>query len=356
MQLMVEPTMDAEASGLQSQSLDHVATLTRMRDRDRLDEGLASALHELIAPRSVTIYRTVGEASDRRWVPRAQVRQGKPDLSFDTIWSGLEDLCLLDAHPQRCAALSGQVASFEAPGEHLTVFPLTTDMGTVGVVEVRTEQPLEATSRNLVSAILRINGNFQSLLDYSERDTLTGLLNRKTFDESFFKALQVAPTVAAGDRRRVERAAQKSWLAMIDIDFFKSVNDNHGHLIGDEVLLLLARLMRRTLRLSDRVYRFGGEEFVAVMQCDSEPAIASVLERLRRDTEAFEFPQVGRLTISIGFTLILPTDSPSSALERADRAVYYAKGHGRNQVRSHGDLVAAGELKSDDNVGGIELF
>jgi diguanylate cyclase (GGDEF)-like protein len=355
MQLMVEPTLQAGAQGLQSQSLDHVAALTRMRDRDRLDEGLASALHELITPRSVSIYRTVGEAGERRWVPRAQVSQGRPDLGFDTTWSGLDDLSLLDEHPQRCAALTGQVADFAGMGEYLTIFPLVTDVGAVGVVEVRTDEPLEAIARNLVSAILRINGNFQSLLDYSERDTLTGLLNRKTFDESFFKALQVPPT-SAGDRRRAERVAQQSWLAMIDIDFFKAVNDTYGHLIGDEVLLLLARLMRRTLRLSDRVYRFGGEEFVAVMQCDSEANIASVLERLRRDTEAFAFPQVGRLTISIGFTLILPTDSPSSALERADRAVYYAKSHGRNQVCSHAELIAAGELKSDDNVGGIELF
>jgi diguanylate cyclase (GGDEF)-like protein len=349
---MLEPTLLTGAPGLQSQSLDHVAALTRMRDRDRLDEGLASALHELITPRSVSVYRMVGEATDRRWVPRAQVRQGKPDIGFDTTWSGLDDLRRLDEHPERSAALSGQIASFGQPGEYLTVFPLATDAEIVGVVEVLTDNLLEAGARNLVSVILRINGNFQSLLDYSERDTLTGLLNRKTFDESFFKTLQVPPTVA-GDRRR---AAQQSWLAMIDIDFFKSVNDNYGHLIGDEVLLLLARLMRRTLRLSDRIYRFGGEEFVAVMQCDSEANVASVLERLRRDTEAFEFPQVGRLTISIGFTPILPTDSPSSALERADRAVYYAKGHGRNQVRSHGELVAGGQLKSDDNVGGIELF
>jgi diguanylate cyclase (GGDEF)-like protein len=341
---------------MQSQSLDHVAALTRMRDRDRLDEGLASALHELISPRAVSIYRTVGEANERRWVPRAQVRQGKPDLSFDAAWVHPDSLPLLGDHPRRCAALTGQVATFGEAGDFLTVFPLATDAEVVGVVEVSTDTRLEAMTCNLVSAILRINANFQSLLDYSERDTLTGLLNRKTFDESFFKTLQVVNAPVASERRRGEAAGQKSWLAMIDIDFFKSVNDTYGHLIGDEVLLLLARLMRRTLRLSDRIYRFGGEEFVAVMQCDKESDVASVLERLRCDTEAFAFPQVGRLTISIGFTPILATDSPSSALERADRAVYYAKSNGRNQVRSHSDLVAAGELKTEDNVGVIELF
>ena len=355
MKRLVETTLPTGGPGLQSQSLDHVAALTRMRDRDRLDEGLASALHELISPRSVSIYRTVGEAQDRRWLPRARVSRGKLDLSFDATWAGEDSLALLAEQPQRATALAGQVVTFDSPGEYVTVFPLATDVDTVGVVEVVTDERLEDGKRNLVSVILRINGNFQSLLDYSERDTLTGLLNRKTFDESFFKALQVPTSPVEMDRRR-DGTAQKSWLAMIDIDFFKSVNDNYGHLIGDEVLLLLARLMRRTLRLSDRIYRFGGEEFVAVMPCEKELDIACVLERLRRDTEAFAFPQVGRLTISIGFTLILPNDSPSSALERADRAVYYAKSNGRNQVRSHGDLVAAGQLKTEDNVGVIELF
>ena len=313
------------------------------------------ALHELIGPRSVSIYRTLGEAQDRRWQSRARVFRGKPDLHFDATWASADGLPLLAEHAQRAAALTGQIATFDAPGEYLTVFPLATDVDTIGVVEVVTDERLDEGKRHLVSVILRINGNFQSLLDYSERDTLTGLLNRKTFDESFFKALQL-PTSPVETERRRDGTAQKTWLAMIDIDFFKSVNDSYGHLIGDEVLLLLARLMRRTLRLSDRIYRFGGEEFVAVMACEKECDIACVLERLRRDTEAFSFPQVGRLTISIGFTLILPTDSPSSALERADRAVYYAKSNGRNQLRNHGDLVAAGQLKAEDNVGVIELF
>ena len=83
MQRLVNSTLRAVASGLQSQSLDRVATLTRMRDRDRLDEALATALHELITPRSVAVYRVTGEAGDRRWVPRALVTMGKLDLCFD---------------------------------------------------------------------------------------------------------------------------------------------------------------------------------------------------------------------------------------------------------------------------------
>ena len=133
-------------------------------------------------------------------------------------------------------------------------------------------------------------------------------------------------------------------------------NDNHGHQIGDEVLLLVARLMYASFRFHDRLYRFGGEEFVVMMRCDSETDAARAFERLRSNTESYEFPQVGRITLSVGFTEVMPDDSPGDALERADRAVYYAKRHGRNQVQSHADLVARGELQLSSKVSEIELF
>jgi diguanylate cyclase (GGDEF)-like protein len=157
----------------------------------------------------------------------------------------------------------------------------------------------------------------------------------------------------------VGRAAQggaQVAVLLIDIDHFKSVNDSYGHLIGDEVLLLLSRLMRSSFRFHDRLYRFGGEEFVVLMRCAREEDTAMALERMRQNTEAYAFPQVGRITISIGFTEVKPGDTPSGAFERADKAVYYAKGHGRNQVRSHAALVASGALEDDSIIGDVELF
>ena len=197
----------------------------------------------------------------------------------------------------------------------------------------------------LVSGVLRLYANFQGLLDYSERDGLTELLNRKTFDGAFLKATleQKLALEDAGDRRTSE-APGSYWLVMIDIDNFKRVNDNYGHLIGDEVLLLLARLMRAHFRFHDQLYRFGGEEFVVLMRCHGEAEAAGVLERLRVTTEEHAFPQVGRITISIGFSEVKTGDTPSGAFERADKAVYHAKEHGRNQVCSHAALVASGDL------------
>jgi diguanylate cyclase (GGDEF)-like protein len=144
---------------------------------------------------------------------------------------------------------------------------------------------------------------------------------------------------------------------MLDIDHFKRVNDNYGHLIGDEVLLLLARLMRASFRFHDQLYRFGGEEFVVLMRCNGEAQAAGALERLRTNTAEHLFPQVGNITISIGFSEVRTGDTPSGAFERADKAVYYAKEHGRNQVCSYAALIASGELvEQAANLGDIELF
>ena len=341
--------------------IDHLADLTGQRDRDMLDVTLATAVSDLLRPRSVAICRAVGEGSEQRWTTRASLREGEVVATADPAWVSMEDLPLLDRYPLRCAALSGQMIVSGEAGVSVSVFPLSTDRETVGVVEVVTDAPLDANEQHVVSSVLRLFRNFQALLDYSERDTLTGLLNRKTFDDAFFKTIQQSPAAAAAacageERRHTGGAARPCWLAMVDIDFFKSVNDNYGHLIGDEVLLLLSRLMRSTLRFHDQLYRFGGEEFVVLIPCDTESNAATALERLRQNAESYAFPQVGRLTVSIGFDMILPNDSPTSALERADRAVYHAKAHGRNQVCSYRDLLAQGHLAAAEKVGEVELF
>jgi diguanylate cyclase (GGDEF)-like protein len=338
--------------------IDHLAELTGQRDRDIIDVTLANAVNDLLRPCSVAIYRAVGDAGEQRWMTRASLRQGDAVATADPIWVVMDELPRLNEHPLRCAALSGRMVVSDGPGASISLFPLSTDRETVGVVEITTDSALDAQAQGTVSSVLRIFRNFQSLLDYSERDTLTGLLNRKTFDDSFFKAIQNTSAAANGGegRRRSSNPLGHSWLAMVDIDFFKSVNDTYGHLIGDEVLLLLSRLMRNTLRFHDRLYRFGGEEFVIVIPCDSEANAATAFERLRGNTEAYAFPQVGRLTISIGFTQISANDSPAGALERADRAVYHAKANGRNQVCSHRELLARGQVAQADKVGDVELF
>jgi len=251
-------------------------------------------------------------------------------------------------------------AEVEGAGAVSTVFPMLTDRSSVGVLEVVTRDALSLRERHLVTGMLRIYRNYLSLLDDSERDTLTGLLNRKTFEQTFGKLLGTpvdTGSVAGPDERRHASAASHPWLGVIDIDHFKAVNDRHGHLIGDEVLLLVTRILHSTFRVQDRLFRFGGEEFVALLQCDGGDQAHAAFERLRANVESYAFPQVGRLTVSIGYAQLRLLDSPSAAFDRADRAVYHAKQHGRNQVCSYDDLVARALILEPGQGGGdVELF
>ena len=121
-------------------------------------------------------------------------------------------------------------------------------------------------------------------------------------------------------------------LAVVDIDFFKRINDHFGHPYGDEVLVLLARIMRSSFRETDRVYRFGGEEFVVLMPNTDQERANVTLERFRRAVETFNFPQVGQVTVSIGVTSIRTSDTGSAAFGRADEALYVAKHDRRNKL------------------------
>jgi diguanylate cyclase (GGDEF)-like protein len=228
------------------------------------------------------------------------------------------------------------------------------------LLEVALAAEPEAADVAWLEDLFRVYGNVVALLDYGEKDTLTELLNRKTFDVAFIKAaagLESAPGKTLDPERRQSADRRGAWLAVLDIDHFKRVNDTYGHLIGDEVLLLVARLMRSCFRYSDQLYRFGGEEFVILMRCDGDADALRVLERLRGIFENHRFPQVGHITVSIGVTQVFHNDIPSEAFGRADEAVYYAKSHGRNQVQSYQQLVAQGALVAQVKEGMVvDLF
>ena len=342
-----------------SQLVDNLADLTALRDRDALDISLVSTINDLLQPRSAAICRVVGDAGNERWLTCAQLKPGQLTPTCDSAWSQLDLLPPLARHPLRQQATASRQIAHSNDGPSVTVFPMAGSPAGCGVLEIATTEPLSEDARRLVSGVLRLYLNFQGLLDYGERDALTDLLNRKTFDGAFMKATiehSLAVGNGLGDRRHAA-AAGSYWLAMIDIDHFKRVNDNYGHLIGDEVLLLLARLMRECFRFHDQLYRFGGEEFLVLMRCSGEAEADVALARLRVATEKHLFPQVGNITISIGFSEIRVGDTPSGAFERADRALYHAKSHGRNQVCSYAALIACGALvEQAAKVGDMELF
>lgn len=156
---------------------------------------------------------------------------------------------------------------------------------------------------------------------------------------------------------REQDKGKADYLAVFDIDHFKRVNDNHGHLIGDEVLLIFSGLVRNALRDADWVFRYGGEEFVALIKGVSPEVISVILERIRVKVQNHPFPQVGQVTVSVGYTPIIDQVLPPHVFEEADKALYYAKEHGRNQVCDYRELVGSGELVPEERISGsVELF
>jgi diguanylate cyclase (GGDEF)-like protein len=234
-----------------------------------------------------------------------------------------------------------------ADGLTTTVFPINGAREAAGLLVIEAQSPLKARETDLVQGILGILRNHLALLDYGELDSLTGLLNRKTFEGHFDKLRQ---------RSEGSPSGEPSWLALIDIDHFKSINDGYGHLFGDEVLLLVSQLMKRSFRGSDQLFRFGGEEFVVLLDRASAPGAQIVLERLRATIEEYPFPQVGHVTISVGYTQVEQRDVATTCVERADAALYYAKSHGRNNVRNCEALVADGSIAAKFKDSEVELF
>ncbi len=356
--------------------LGSVVSLTGYRDRDLLDAAAVTMLADWLRPLSLSLYRCVGETGDTRLLLQAGARDGPPAVAGDPPWTPLEALPVLnDWPPHRDALTSGEpllALPTSRPGPRgrpvlLNVFPLWVGTERFGLVEVLAEKPLDADQLRFVDAVLKIYRNQVGLLDYSERDTLTGLLNRKTFDEQFGKCLlecdgPAPPLLApsADGEKQPERRARASlsyWIGVVDVDHFKRVNDRFGHLIGDEVLLLMARILRGAFRHGDLLYRFGGEEFVVMLHADSRVHAALAFERFRVCMETCRFPQVGRVTVSIGMTELRAGDTPSAAFSRADLAVYHAKQNGRNQLQCHDQLVEGGTLvEAGGKVGEIELF
>ena len=170
---------------------------------------------------------------------------------------------------------------------------------------------------DLAQAVSRIQ-------ELATRDELTGLPNRRHMLELMEQEL-----------RRCVRSGHTFCLAVIDIDHFKRINDEHGHAVGDEVLRQLAHEMQGQLRMSDVLARWGGEEFVAMLS-DSRAALArGGIERLREHVMHQHCQADGlvlAVTVSVGLAEHRAGESVAQTLERADRALYDAKAQGRNRL------------------------
>ena len=331
--------------------IDRVADTTSHRDRDELDRAIVQLLVEFLDARSVTLYQFMEDGVHRRLLRRAGVTIDRQELGPQSM-QDMESLPRLDASRQwlECTRTRQVVHSAEGEGEGAkSFFPVEGRTGVAGLLEIELRESMQSRDAGLVLGVLHILKTQTALLDYGERDTLTGLLNRKTFESRFEK-------ICRDIQSHVQPAQSQGWLGLVDIDHFKSINDTHGHLFGDEVQLLVSQIMQRTVRGGDHLFRFGGEEFVVVLDATGANGAQIAFERIRIAIESHRFPQIGQVTASLGYTAIQRQDAPAICVERADAALYFVKRNGRNGVRSYESLVESGDLTAKDDSGDIEMF
>ncbi len=217
------------------------------------------------------------------------------------------------------------------PAVHSCQYKLITQNGSYGELIFSRSKRFSEKELHLIEIyisclILPIRNalTYQLAIQSALRDGLTGVGNRSALENNLERDIALA-----------KRHNQPLTVLVIDIDNFKDVNDNFGHSAGDHILKAVAEEMRHCCRDADSSYRFGGEEFVILLNKTDADGSAVVAERLRRNIESMASSyedQAIDVTVSIGVATLLKDDNLPSLFARADKALYQAKNNGRNQV------------------------
>jgi diguanylate cyclase len=167
----------------------------------------------------------------------------------------------------------------------------------------------------------------EKLSEEARTDTLTGLANRRAFEDAIVREMD-----------RSNRSGSELSLLLADIDHFKRINDTHGHLVGDNVLRITAKMIKGKIRGQDLVARFGGEEFVIMLPDTPLEGAAVVAEKIRASFEKMQVKKkqsqetIGVITLSLGGASYRKGESLEELIGRTDSALYQSKGKGRNRV------------------------
>lgn len=342
--------------------LGKLGKLTAIRDLELLEQSLLKTLGPLLGVLDTALYRT----DETLNVDRVLYHHRSKTLDIDgvaRVVESIEEATNLQDLPPEVIALTDNVRLLGKPctrksGDQLIVaYPLFGGADICGYFVFQRDREVSPVEDMTIRGVLEVFSNYYALLDVSQRDRLTGLLNRQALENSFDRIWNALsqPVFSSAKESRRSKPARNYWLAVIDIDHFKTVNDSFGHIVGDEVLLLVSRLLGEAFRTSDLLYRYGGEEFVAIIAADDALLAAQVFERVRKMIEERSFPRIDKLTISIGYVRADPNILPQEVLGRADRSLYAAKNQGRNRVCQYEDLIQQG-IFEEAAYGDAELF
>jgi len=325
--------------------LQHAISLTAQRDTDALDCAMAKICRSLIPECTLTLLKVKQESANLAPLYQRYELTTSNTSKVCFNWQQDVDGTHITEHYTQCIQ-SNTVIEYMDSGQHHLLLPAYSDSSICTIIDISSLNILEETKNQLL-LLSEVYKNNLNILHEGETDKLTGLFNRRTFDKKLENLLftqkkkQLAYSL---DSNRTAHENANTWLVIIDIDHFKQVNDQHGHVYGDEVLLRLSQIMNTTFRGSDLLFRFGGEEFVIILEPTPFDMAFKALERFRHTIAEFDFPLVGHISVSIGFSKIEVDDYPPEIIDYADKALYYSKEHGRNCTNNYEELIMQGKL------------
>ena len=331
--------------------IDQIVDLTSLRDMELLEFSLLKTLNNSMRPTQLKLLKF-----DCNFKPLREVEfQGEECKVSAELIHIQQEIQAAVQHMARCGAMDYTTSYLQG---FITLFCLKRSEASSTYLVMMLQDRLADIDSYLVSGLLQVHRNFFELLEESQMDQLTGLANRKTFDETITKVYDlIYPKNSPGPGNKRSNNVPKYWLAMLDIDHFKKVNDNFGHLYGDEVLLLISQIIKGCFREDDMIFRFGGEEFIVILRSEDRTTCEVALERLREKIATYDFPRVGNVTISIGVTELISDIFHVTLMDYADKALYHSKDSGRNQTSFFEDLVTTGKAKEQEiNEGGVHFL
>ncbi|MBV7317079.1 GGDEF domain-containing protein [Shewanella sp. NIFS-20-20] len=296
-----------------------------------------------LIPLATSLVNTVAETLDADWVTLIDVRTDNILAVKGQVpqwhWRELVSTC----------AEEQQLLVDDILGVAIAI-PIFSDIAVSHVLYVVSSK-LGLHQQYFLSGFARIYENFLALVHENESDTLTSLLNKKAFFPYAERIIQSAPPVIEADLQQVS-----SWLAIFDIDHFKSINDTLGHLYGDEVLIQLSNIMATTFGEDDALFRFGGDEFVVMLAPRTKQEAEALFRRFKSSVHTLRSSKLPSFSISVGIAHISNADNPNQLIANADRALYYVKESGRDDYCFFSDLLKAGKLSTNFYQDDIELF
>lgn len=343
--------------------INKLGRMTAIRDTYLVEQSLLRTLGPLLGVLETSLYRVDDSGS----IVRALHYSRRATMGSDGSSSVLEQM-EETAHDQDVSLelrallnqidLLGKSCRSKRDTDLLIGYPMKSGKVLCGYFVFTRDRDVTSVEDSIIHGVLEVFGNYYSLLDTSQRDQLTGLLNRYSLELNLDRLWHLL-TTRIGDDASVgaprNQTPQQYWIGVLDVDHFKKINDTFGHSMGDEVLIMVTRLLERALRRSDLLYRYGGEEFIAIIAANDVVSARLAFERARQSIEQFQFPQVGSVTISGGFCGADPSVLPREIINRADSALYQAKRDGRNQFHYYDTLVEQGVLRQAPT-GTIDLF